>query len=33
MANVVVAIKVVTDNRTFWNTVKPLLSEKVKRHP
>ena len=24
--------KVVTDNRTFWKTVKPLLSEKVTKH-
>ena len=24
--------KVVTDNRTFWETVKPLLSEKVTKH-
>ena len=23
---------VVIDNRTFWNTVKPLLSEKVTKH-
>ena len=26
------ATKVVTDNRTFWKTVKPLLSEKVTKH-
>ena len=25
-------IEVVTDNRTFWKTVKPLLSEKVTKH-
>ena len=24
--------KVVTDNRTFWKTVEPLLSEKVTKH-
>ena len=24
--------KVVTDNGTFWKTVKPLLSEKVTKH-
>ena len=24
--------KVVIDNRTFWKTVKPLLSEKVTKH-
>ena len=24
--------KVVTDNRTFWKTVKPFLSEKVTKH-
>ena len=24
--------KHVTDNRTFWKTVKPLLSEKVTKH-